>query len=81
MKKYETKRGFIIYKFKDKYDSNCSLQQSSIADYEAVWLGSDEDQKKHSVTGELLTTRMHLDRKLARQIGLKLITFSETGEI
>jgi len=39
-----TERGFEIIRFNDSYDQGCSLQQSSLAEYEqpgtsAVWLG------------------------------------------
>lgn len=81
MKKSHTTRGFDLYTFQDSYKKDCSLQMSSIADYEAVWLGRDGDQEKHSITGELLSTRMHIDRKTARRLGLKLIAFAETGEL
>lgn len=39
MEKSVTDRGFTIYNFTDCYGSSCSLQESSVADYEAVWLG------------------------------------------
>ena len=81
MKRTKTKRGFRLYTFQDTYKCRCSLQMSSIAHHEAVFLGSDEDQERHDVTGELLTTRMHINRKTAREIGLKLIAFAETGEL
>lgn len=42
-----TPRGFEIVKFSDRYNAQCSLQQSSLAEYEqpgtsAVWLGVDD---------------------------------------
>lgn len=46
-KEESTGRGFQVVKFKDRYGVGCSLQASSLADYEepgtsAVWLGPDE---------------------------------------
>lgn len=79
--KGETDRGFRLYSFKDKYGKRGELQMSSIADYEAVWLGYAGDQERHPVTKELLTCRLHLDRATARKIGMKLIAFAETGEL
>lgn len=59
-----TVRGFELLEFKDRYGTPCSLQASSLAEYEkpgtsAVWLGTDDVAPK--VLG--LTTRMHLDRE------------------
>lgn len=47
----KTGRGFPIIKFADRYGTPCSLQMSSLAEYEkpgtsAVWLGTDDAQPK-----------------------------------
>lgn len=42
MKKSVTNRGFRIDKFVDHYGNPCSLQKSSLATEEAVWLGIDD---------------------------------------
>ena len=34
-----TERGFTIGEFNDLYDSKCSIQESSLADKPAIWLG------------------------------------------
>ena len=44
MRVEKTERGFEIIRFKDHYGEECSLQQSSLAEYErpgtsAVWFG------------------------------------------
>jgi hypothetical protein len=44
-------RGFELIEFRDRYDVPCSLQMSSLADYEqpgisAVWLGPDDAAPK-----------------------------------
>lgn len=46
-----TAGGFEIVKFADRYGSSCSLQASSLAEYEkpgtsAVWLGTDDAAPK-----------------------------------
>lgn len=79
MKKGETSRGFALLTFKDTYDKPCSIQESSLASYPAIWIGYDGDQEKHPVTGELMTCRMHLNKNMAKEIGLKLLEFAETG--
>ncbi len=47
----QTARGFEIVKFADRYGAPCSLQASSLAEYEkpgtsAVWLGTDDADPK-----------------------------------
>jgi hypothetical protein len=64
-------RGFQIITFRDRYECDCSLQQSSLAEYElpgssAVWLGTDKD-------------RMHLDRKQVKKLVDVLSLWLETG--
>ena len=39
-------RGFKIITFKDRYGENCSLQKSSLASEEAIWLGISEAKPK-----------------------------------
>jgi len=41
-----TSRGFGIIKFLDKYGSKCSLQKSSLATEDAIWLGVDDVEPK-----------------------------------
>lgn len=38
----KTNRGFSKVEFLDRYDTGCSLQQSSLATESAVWLGVDD---------------------------------------
>lgn len=47
----QTSRGFEIIKFKDRNDTECSLQVSSVADYSkpgisAVWIGPEDAEPK-----------------------------------
>ena len=41
-----TERGFDIAKFADLYSEQCSLQRSSLAREDAVWLGINEPQPR-----------------------------------
>jgi len=55
MKKSKTNRGFAIYTFKDRYGKDCSLQKSSCATEDQVWLGLDMEQIPiHPATGQSL---------------------------
>lgn len=42
----KTNRGFGIVKFKDEYGVDCSLQKSSLADNDCIWLGVEDLQPK-----------------------------------
>lgn len=46
MQKKATERGFEYYEFNDLYSSKCSLQESSLAEQDAVWLGIDDPDPK-----------------------------------
>ncbi len=74
-----TSRGFEIIDFKDRNGVACSLQASSIAEYEkpgtsAVWLGCDDANPRILLPGKgwtkvewlpdtIADTRMHLNRE------------------
>jgi len=70
----ETKRSFQIIKFTDRYGTPCSLQQSSIADYNpsgstAIWLGVDRQTAQHDgIFDESNQTRMHIDLAQAKAL-------------
>ncbi len=63
-----TDRNFLRGDFDDRNDMPCSIQQSSLADEEALWLGSGQQ-------------RMHLTREMARKLGNLLINFANTGDM
>jgi len=46
MKKTKTHRGFELIKFNDLYDSSCSIQESSLATDQAIWIGIDDADPK-----------------------------------
>lgn len=77
MKFKPTQRGFLIAGFEDINGQNCSLQQSSLADQDAIWLGCNTG----SHVEDTCYARMHLDREMAGEIGRILTHFAETGEI
>lgn len=75
MKIERTERGFQVARFKDRYDSECSIQNSSLASEDAIWLGVDKgfDGKE--------CTRMHLTRKMVKELLPLLKDFVEHGSI
>ena len=70
----KTNRGFEIITFPDRYETPCSLQQSSLADFQepgtsAVWLGVDRQDGVHDgVFDAANQTRMHLDLKQVKAL-------------
>lgn len=87
-----TNRGFQIYQFSDLYNVKCSIQKSSLADKDAIWVGPDCANPRYFVSGKgwvnleiprntIFDTRMHLDQDGVKSILDILSRFSETGEI
>lgn len=64
----KTNNGFDVIRFKDLYNVSCSLQKSSLAARDAVWLGAGDE-------------RMHLDREMAADLIELLQKFVDDGEI
>lgn len=97
MEQKKTDRGFSISNFKDLYGMECSLQKSSLATQDAIWLGVSDckpkimaSKLKQGGTGwvdypipedVLLSTRMHLSREQVQELLPYLVKFVETGEI
>jgi hypothetical protein len=46
MKTQSTNRGFRIIEFSDLYDKKCSIQKSSLATDDCIWLGIDDADPK-----------------------------------
>jgi len=92
-----TARGFALSTFKDMYGSGCSLQKSSLATEDAIWLGIDDAEPKILASqtpeggtgwvpfnipdGVSLTTRMHLNKDQAWELSRALRVFAVTGDI
>lgn len=93
-KKEETSRGFKVIEFKDRYDNSCSIQKSSLALEEAIWIGID-DPKIIINDGEILGKyvemkkpenmsvfgRMHLTQNQVKDLLPILNHFVETGNL
>lgn len=92
-----TERGFAIHEFTDRNGVKCSLQKSSLATEDAVWLGCAEIGLKmfepglgwSDVTLEnhpngiayIANTRMHLTREQVEELLPFLHHFVQTGEL
>lgn len=76
----KTSRGFQLIKFRDLYDAECSLQESSLATECAIWFGCDKNAV-HSVTGEELSPRMHLTQEQVAALIPHLQRFVDTGYV
>jgi hypothetical protein len=64
----KTERGFDIIEFLDRYGVECSLQKSSLATEDCIWLGVNE-------------SRMHLTQGQVKALLPYLQRFVDTGEI
>lgn len=87
-----TNRGFALVKFADANGKACSLQKSSLATDDCVWLGCDDIELKHFTPGigwsdvpltdnHIANTRMHLSRETVAALLPLLQRFIETGEL
>jgi hypothetical protein len=70
-----TPRNFLYANFKDRYNQDCSLQESSLADEAAIWLGVDKDLNGAK------SSRMHLTQEMAAELWPILKLFAQTGFI
>ena len=92
-----TERGFPIIWFFDRYDAECTIQKSSLAFEDAIWIGpADADPRilasktpqggrgcvPYPIPDDVfLSTRMHLTRQQVAALLPILETFVETGEL
>ena len=87
-----TSRGFTRIEFTDEYNVSCSLQKSSLATEDAIWLGCNEADPKVLVPGKswqlvpmpkgyIANTRMHLTREHVARLLPYLNHFVEFGEL
>ena len=97
IKKSKTECGFRLLKFKDRYDHECSIQKSSLATEDAIWMGIDDANPRilaskvtEGGTGwaryplpddMMLTTRMHLTRDQVAELLPILQEFAATGRL
>jgi len=68
MKPITTERGFKLIEFRDHYSTPCSLQESSAATTNCIWLGTRD-------------SRMHLTQDQAKELLPFLQKFVETGKL
>ncbi len=82
MKIKRTKRGSTLIEFKDRYKQKCSLQKSSLATEDAIWLGVDVTiPPELGGEGKEIYGRMHLTRRQVKALLPHLQAFVETGSI
>ncbi len=89
-----TPRGFQIAEFTDSYGNKCSIQKSSSATRDCIWIGIDspkltvfeDDSKGKYITTQMpsnfdVDSRMHLTIDQVKMLLPILQTFVETGEL
>lgn len=67
-----TERGFVRAEFLDRYGAKCSIQKSSLAFEDCIWLGVDKLETP---------ARMHLTQAHAASLIPLLQHFVDTGEL
>ncbi|MDH4319406.1 MAG: hypothetical protein OEV64_13520 [Desulfobulbaceae bacterium] len=93
----KTERGFDYFKFKDLYGKQYSIQKSSLATENAIWLGIDDAEPKIMASKVIdggtgwakypihddvvFNTRMHLSQKHVKDLINILQKFVDTGDI
>lgn len=78
----KTDRGFVSSTFEDYYGKECSIQESSLATKEAIWLGCDEGTHTTGIDGEpVCLARMHLTKKHAKMLIKVLQYFVDHGRL
>ena len=68
-------RGFMRGEFVDLYSDQCSIQESSLAEVDAIWLGVHKTDKGDE------STRMHLNREMVAALLPLLKRFVKTGQL
>lgn len=93
IKKTTTNRGFVLYMFKDRYNVECSLQESSLATEEAIWFGCDNANPRLFIPNAgwqkielpkenvVCDTRMHLTREQVKELLPLLQKFVDDGNL
>jgi len=88
----KTNRGFALVKFRDFNQVQCTIQASSLATENAIWLGCEKADPRALIPGEgwkpvnvpenfQCNTRMHLTREQVGYLLPFLQKFYETGSI
>ncbi len=74
-----TGRGFLKGNFKDRYGEDCSIQESSLASEDCIWLGCDLLTEPSTL--KPVGARMHLTRAMVEDLLPLLKHFAETGRL
>lgn len=74
-----TQRGFVRGEFLDRYGSPCSIQKSSLAGEDCLWLGCDD--LLIPTAGPIQNGRIHLTQERAKELIPILKRFVKTGEL
>jgi len=81
----KTSRGFRIFSFKDRYGQDCSLQESSLAEEGAIWLGVDNTgphiNGPDGTRNSQVSARMHLTQEQVKELLPLLTYFTEYGDL
>ena len=80
----KNERGFAYGEFDDFYGKKCSIQKSSLATRDAIWLGVSNTGPRmgnYSKNRNVEYWRMHLTKKEVKALLPVLQKFVETGEI
>lgn len=78
LKLEDTGRGFARADFDDLYDNHCSIQESSLATVNAIWLGVHEGSAQYD---SQTSARMHLNQEQAAALIPLLERFVKTGRL
>ena len=81
MKIIKLDRGFRCSEFIDLHGKVCSIQESSLATDNAIWLGCDAGTHTKSGDIELCLSRMHLSQEQVAELLPLLQHFVDTGEL
>lgn len=90
-KEGKTNRGFSLVEFKDFNQGSCSMQKSSLATEDCLWIGLDDVKPMKLVSGKgwvevpidgdiEICGRMHIDREQAKNIIAYLQNFVDSGD-
>lgn len=80
MKIQFNQRNFAYAEFEDRYKQKCSIQKSSLATEDCIWLGVGILVELGG-TGEEIMGRMHLTQEMAAELIPILQRFVNTGEL
>ena len=76
-----TERGFALTGFHDQYGNKCSIQKSSSAMQDCIWLGIDQVEPIREGEEVYYFGRMHLNQEQVSKLLPLLQHFVEHGEL